>query len=453
MRRSYKLALGSFAAASALSLLPEPTAHACGGCFVQQTESTQVTGHRMVLSVSKAQTTLYDQISYSGEPADFAWVLPIRGQVDIGLSSDALFAALETYTQVNVYSPQINCAPPPSCDDSNFSPGGATGAGGSSGGPVEVIAQEVVGPYETVQLHSTDPAALATWLADHGYNVPADVQPVIDAYIAEGFDFLALRLVPGQGIDSMRPVRVTSPGAGPALPLRMVAAGTGAITPISFWVIGEGRYVPQNFHSFQISEQELVWDWDAQRSNYSDLRSQGYAAYGGSNWLIEAGESLYPWAFDELLYTAENFALDSGYADDDGQNALANAQADIDTLLAGINPDSAVISHLSAELSRPALAADLTLQASTDQSYVQRTFYVQNATGTEPECPTYEPVDCGNGPALGGSGSGGGTASSQDGSLCTASPQSSVAAMSAPAALTSGLLFAWLVARRRRRAS
>ena len=53
------------------------------------------------------------------------------------------------------------------------------------------------------------------------------ILPVIDAYVAEGFNFLALKLVPGQGVDSMRPVRVTTPGAAATLPLRMVAAGTG----------------------------------------------------------------------------------------------------------------------------------------------------------------------------------------------------------------------------------
>lgn len=56
-------------------------ASACGGCFVQQSENTQVTGHRMVLSLSKTESTLWDQFSYSGNPKDFAWVLPIHGVV------------------------------------------------------------------------------------------------------------------------------------------------------------------------------------------------------------------------------------------------------------------------------------------------------------------------------------------------------------------------------------
>ena len=102
----------------------------------------------------------------------------------------------------------------------------------STGSGVTVIAEEVVGPYETVQLQSSDPTALQDWLDAHGYVVPADVQGVVTQYVNEGFDFLAMRLVPGQGTSAMRPVRITSPGAGLTLPLRMVAVGTGAITPI-----------------------------------------------------------------------------------------------------------------------------------------------------------------------------------------------------------------------------
>ena len=47
-------------------------AAACGGCFPPQPPPGEpvslVTDHRMILSVSQKQTTLYDQIQYSGSP-------------------------------------------------------------------------------------------------------------------------------------------------------------------------------------------------------------------------------------------------------------------------------------------------------------------------------------------------------------------------------------------------
>jgi len=49
----------------------------------------------MILSISQDRTTSWDQITYAGAPSSFAWVLPIKGQVEVGLSSDALFGTLD----------------------------------------------------------------------------------------------------------------------------------------------------------------------------------------------------------------------------------------------------------------------------------------------------------------------------------------------------------------------
>src|SRR5262245_66491441 len=90
-------------------------ASACGGCFVPPAANTQVTGHRMVLSVSPTETTLWDQIAYSGEPESFAWVLPTKGIVDVGISSDLLFNTLAFITDPQIIPPYLDC--PYSCND------------------------------------------------------------------------------------------------------------------------------------------------------------------------------------------------------------------------------------------------------------------------------------------------------------------------------------------------
>ncbi|HTJ83251.1 MAG TPA: DUF2330 domain-containing protein, partial [Polyangiaceae bacterium] len=146
-------------------------AEACGGCFheppsVSESRNTQVTGHRMILAMSQTQTSLWDQIEYVGAPSEFAWVLPIKGQVEVGLSSDSLFASLDTATGVEIDSPVVMCG---GSGGPGYSSGtcdggasyNAAGSGGGSGGSdpisenevaVEVVSHEVVGPYETVQL-------------------------------------------------------------------------------------------------------------------------------------------------------------------------------------------------------------------------------------------------------------------------------------------------------------
>lgn len=362
--------------------------NACGGCFITQQESTQVTGHRMILSISNDRTTLWDQITYAGDPSSFAWLLPIKGQVDIGLSSDAVFGTLEQYTQVSVVSPSISCLPP-GCAGAPSAGGDFDNAGSGGSGGVEVIAEEVVGPYATVQLSSQDPNALSNWLLSNGYNIPPDIKPIVDAYVQEGYDFLALKLVPGEGIQSMRPVRIGMTGAVPTLPLRMVAAGTGAITPITLWVLGEGRYEPTNFPSFQIKASDLVWNWDTQASNYKDLKQKSFDASGGKAWLVEAGEPLSKFSFEEnLKWTAENDPANSGYGGDPmGPTALEECVEDLDALFGSIPENNLWVTRIHAELSRPALANDLTLGASADPSYVERWLQVTNAVGTPPACP------------------------------------------------------------------
>ena len=285
-------------AAAALGLVTmaaESDASACGGCFTPPETPTVVTDHRMILSIAKQQSTLYDQISYSGDPSSFAWVLPISGSVTVGLSADIVFQSLDQLTQTAVLPPPRNCPAAPVCpsDDRGGSLSAASPNESADAG-VAVTKREVVGPYDTVQLHATDPTALQTWLAQNGFSLPDDVKPVVTSYVDEHFDFLALKLLPGKGVNDMRPVRVTSTGASSVLPLRMVAAGTGAVVGISLWVVGEGRYEPQNFPTFSVLPGDLAWDWTQNKSNYLEIRAQKTTENNGRAWEVESSLTLYP---------------------------------------------------------------------------------------------------------------------------------------------------------------
>jgi len=368
-------------------------ADACGGCFVPPAENTQVTGHRMILSVSPEQTTLYDQIEYSGNPEQFAWVLPTRGIVDVGVSSDLVFNQLGFDTTVNVSPPPLDCDWS-LCqnEDAGFGSSSATSGSGGSGAPnggVDVVASEVVGPFETVQLQATDPQALNDWLDGHGYNIPAEIEPIIADYVNNGFGFLAMKLVPGVGVDKMQPVRISTPGAAPTLPLKMVAAGTGNTTTMTLYVVGEGRYEPANFPGFTIGEDELVWNWDDNISNYRDLRQARYDESDGFAWQSEASLSYSVMGFRSSILNVLDFVgvEGSGYETTDEQTAYEAAKEDLDVLFAGMNPNAVMVTRLRAELSRAALAEDLTLTAASDQSVLPTSLQAKKATGTWPPCP------------------------------------------------------------------
>jgi len=281
----------------------EGDAKACGGCFHDEPPpgSTQspsvVTDHRMAIALSPTMTTLWDQVEYAGDPADFAWVLPVRGSVVVGLGSDEFLTSLDTQTAPAINSPRKYCS-------RNYSGcgGGQSGAGcGGSADSAEdiepgyqedsgvfVTGRSVVGPYATVTVHGDDEGAIVGWLRAHKYVVPTDIEPILKKYVEEKFDFVAVRLRPGAGVHAMRPIRVSWKGATPSLPLRMVAAGVGSKVGIKLFVIGDGRWKTKNFPTFAIDPASLTWDFAAQRSDYTKLRDQAAAAFFGRAFAVEA---------------------------------------------------------------------------------------------------------------------------------------------------------------------
>lgn len=441
--------LATFALATLASVALKPTpASACGGCFAPPENPSVVTDHRMILSISPTQTTLYDQIHYQGDPASFAWVLPITGEAKVGLSADVLFGSLDGLTKTTVQAPPRSCPQPPQCF-SNF--GGATAADASASPPgVTVTKEEVVGPYQTVQLKATDPAALEAWLAANNFKVPDDVKPVIAAYVQEKFDFLALKLVPGKGVASMRPVRISVQGASPTLPLRMVAAGTGAVVGVTLWVVADGRYEPQNFPWFRIQDSQITWDWAQSRSNYSDLRVAETAKSQGRGWEIESSLSLN----QNLL---GNYVRSGGYGYGastdgstdylpiDGATPLTASQvrdADLSALFLGLGQGFRV-TRMRADLAHGALVDDLSLKASGDQLELSNFRRAHDAINIPP-CPTFGRCAADGGPGTDGYGT------SLQGGGCSVVAEHG--AQASDLALSfAGLTFLGLVISRRRR--
>lgn len=261
-------------------------ARACGGCVVPPESNTIVNAHRMALSISPKQTVLWDQIQYKGDPESWGWLLPVKPGAVIELSTDAWFETLDAATTTNVSAPPLNCGGGGSGFGCASSDNALTGGdfGGGVGG-VQVLHRGTVGPFSTVTLSTKTPGVLDDWLTQAGFNIPADSAPVIDAYIKEGFDFIALKLIPGKNIDEMKPVRVVQPGANPTLPLRMVSVGTGANVAITLYVIGEGRWEAENFPNTLVPIDLLSWDFATSASNYSELREKVLNQQSSNVWL------------------------------------------------------------------------------------------------------------------------------------------------------------------------
>ncbi|MFO0602767.1 MAG: DUF2330 domain-containing protein [Polyangiales bacterium] len=382
-------------------------ARACGGCFAPPGAAQVVTDHRMVLSLSSTQTTLWDQFQYSGSPEEFSWILPIRytDSTRVELASDDFLTLL-----TNVLVPAMNQpAPPPlppGCSPPwNSGWGGAVDASAPSqdaaaaDAGVVVLRQEVVGPYAVAIVRGATGMGLRDWLRMNGYTVPTAVEPVIDHYLGLGMDFIALRLRAGKGLNRMAPVRVTLDGYQPRLPLRMIAAGVADRVGLSLTVIAESRVEAMNFPNAQFTDDDFTYDWNRPPGDlgrvFLDAFNARNRAMGDRLWLTESAMRV---DWENLAFLAARLPQRMGFGPDGGTGdggAGASAVADVGVAFMGVGAN-AVATRLRADLPARMLDRDLDLAAS-DLGLRDRTYQF----GHELNRPMYSvcpwPVDGGSG--------------------------------------------------------
>jgi hypothetical protein len=206
-----------------------------------------------------------------------------------------------------------------------------------------------VGPFQTDTLRSTNGDELTLWLRDHGYAIPADIEPVIAAYVAEGADFIALQLLPNAGVQAMTPVRVVTPGGDGLLPLRMVQAGTGERVGIVLYVIGEDLFGLPDLHEEAVPRRDVVWDFATSTSNYEELRRRTLARNLGFTYLT---------AFADRGFFAKQYTTPAGFpvgvsfggnfADTFAEVYFAQAQAN-DGLVVGSPPCQDITAALGSD--------------------------------------------------------------------------------------------------------
>lgn len=305
MMRTFKFATAALLAATALH--PE-RALACGGCFQPPDSISTVTDHRMVVAISNTQTTLWDQIQYTGKPGDFVWVLPTPVPADVQLADQSFFDALENQTAPRVI------APPQPSGGSGFGCGSASYAAGAArdstpGDDVTVFHMGEVGPYDTATVGSNDPMALINWLTAHKYDVPDALKPTITWYVQKKWVFNALRLKPDAQVSQMRPVRVVFKGLAPTFPLRMVAAGAGPSLGILLWIVADQRYMAGSYDTVEIDENALRWSSASNRSNYRELFAQTLAQHPKGAFVTEYAGSFERYNFPDTATDDVSVAL------------------------------------------------------------------------------------------------------------------------------------------------
>lgn len=412
------------AAAAAVVGAMSVDAWACGGCFSPppmvsggggSTTIQTVTDHRMVLSVSATQTTLWDQFSYSGNPEEFAWILPIRSgpETRVELASDRFMDLVDQSGRLTVEAPRAptrrcgQCVPAsgfaqclsrnggglPGAPPSDSSLRSDASSSYDSGGGVTVIREEVVGPYQVVTLRGSDAGSLRAWLTSNSFAIPASIEPTLMHYINLSMDFIAVRLRGGEGLRRMAPIRVRMPGSQAALPLRMVSAGISDKVGLLLTVISSSRMEAQNFANFALESSDLVWDFATMSDAVAQYRAVVFERTRslGAAWQTETArtEDVASARFRYDAPIAPPSTPDGGVED---AGMTAPPQSDITVALTGL-AGSVVFTRMRAELSGPQLDRDLLLRAATGGDLpTQVRFGVLRNTQTPAACA---PLNCG----------------------------------------------------------
>jgi Uncharacterized protein conserved in bacteria (DUF2330)/HEAT repeats len=155
------------------------------GCFVfrwnKEKDINEPTQKAIILH-DQNREDLVLQVKYEGPAEDFGWLIPVPGQPEVRKGSMEPFYELSKLTQERFR-------------DGTTHNGMATRYGGEQP-EVKVIEVKTVGAYEVAILSSTNPSALADWLAAHQFGFPKEKQGVLDQYIQRHWFFVAARINP-----------------------------------------------------------------------------------------------------------------------------------------------------------------------------------------------------------------------------------------------------------------
>jgi hypothetical protein len=300
--------VGACLAAGAISLAWTSAATACGGLFCNRPQvptdlPVAQTGENVLFSMDPMPSGLnrleaHIQIFYKGPADRFSWVVPVDALPTLDIGSNAVFTALDAATRPKL---MVTRRREGICSDEQGGPSLSAGGAGSStkrgapaddSGPggVQVAFRGNVGPFDAVVVRADEPNRLKAWLAENMYYLSDEGSQLLDTYVLEQKYFVALKLLPGKGIEEIEPIVLRMEARAPCVPLRLTAVAAFNDLRVNLWVLAQHRVVPENF--FEITINEAKFDWLGGGSNYQELLTTAANEAGGNAFAVEyAGPS------------------------------------------------------------------------------------------------------------------------------------------------------------------
>jgi MYXO-CTERM domain-containing protein len=275
MQPRRRLAHAGLALAAALALAAPRPAAACGGFFCS-TSPVEQQGEKILFFTGQNEMEVDVEITYSGSARDFAWIVPVPKVPRLGVGVNAIFATLEPATRPRF---QLEWKTEGMCGQQSGgerdSLGAPTASPSGSTPPmapgVSVVAQEQVGPYDSVILQANDGAALDQWLRANGYNVTPQAVNALAPYLGTSY-FVALRLQSDRETGDITPITLTFESSEPCIPLRLTAIAAQADMSVTAWILGPARAIPTNYNVVTLNE--ALIDWIGGGQNYKQVVSR-----------------------------------------------------------------------------------------------------------------------------------------------------------------------------------
>ena len=267
--RARWLAMVSLAAVT-LSL----TGQAFGdGGFFYETEAANIaqTRQEAIIVINEdldaeepiSEVTYVLRTRYAGAPETFAWVIPAPATPTdvVAYEDSAFFEQLDEYTKPRFQiwdwgaSHGLSCA---------CTPGGVNLGPGTL---VTVEAEGEAGIFNWAALTSTGSDALLTWLNANGFAIPEQAGEILDAYIEEGWHFLALRvrepedIVAGeQGEFEIPPIQFTCQTSERVYPMRISRVSAAEETEVVLYLFASYEVKSANLSNRIVNEGQVAYD-------------------------------------------------------------------------------------------------------------------------------------------------------------------------------------------------
>jgi hypothetical protein len=284
------LLVGIFIAFLLVSGIAPQAASSCGGLFCQNNPVDQNAERIIFTQNGDGTVSAIIQIQYTGFDDDFSWILPLSTpitaeDIEVPETGTAAFLELEQLTNVRIIAPPV----PDDCEQIVFESAMPSSA---EGGGVEVFASGEVGPFGFDVIGSDDPSALIIWLRDNNYRVEEQMEPLINVYVEENFYFLAMRLLPEQGVQDIQPIKITYDSDVPMIPLRLTAVAANPDMAVLTWFFGSAQAVPTNYAQMEVPNDELRFFFPFGGNNYRQLMGEKANSFNGQAFITEyAGPS------------------------------------------------------------------------------------------------------------------------------------------------------------------